>query len=270
MVGFFAILSTGALFRSAGQTADLLKRRAACSPAPCVLPPTQASEGGAEVTDTPISANPLNSRRLVLGSHDFNCPQQRYSGFHVSNDGGATWSVFCMPDFDYLGAGFAPLGQPMVGHDLNGTSYIASPYGPTGETGPLLLAYQTSTDGVNWAPPSVALTEPVNDITDSWMTVDTNESSPFVNSLYFSTIVINEPQQNENQVVVAYSHDEGITWTSVNVAPVQKAPDLDRYTSLYYDDGGQGRDGLPHVDVLQLRTLLLREQQCLHAVFEVP
>ncbi len=28
--------------------------RLTCSPAPCVLPPTQASEGGGTVTDTPI------------------------------------------------------------------------------------------------------------------------------------------------------------------------------------------------------------------------
>jgi hypothetical protein len=38
-----------------------------CSPAPCVLPSTQASEGGGTVTDTPIVANPLNVKDLLLG-----------------------------------------------------------------------------------------------------------------------------------------------------------------------------------------------------------
>ncbi|HTA25256.1 MAG TPA: hypothetical protein VK763_17105, partial [Terriglobales bacterium] len=44
-----------------------------CSPAPCVLPPTQASEGGAEVSDAPIVADPLNPLNLLLGSFDANC-----------------------------------------------------------------------------------------------------------------------------------------------------------------------------------------------------
>src|ERR1700693_2005628 len=62
-----------------------------CSPAPCVLPPTPASEGGGTVTDTPIVSNPLNAKQLLLGSVDFNCPQPSALGFHLSGDGGSTW-----------------------------------------------------------------------------------------------------------------------------------------------------------------------------------
>src|SRR5580698_9493693 len=45
-----------------------------CSPTPCVFPPTQASEGGALVNTSPIAVNPLNSKQLLVGSNDFNCP----------------------------------------------------------------------------------------------------------------------------------------------------------------------------------------------------
>jgi hypothetical protein len=37
-----------------------------CSPAPCVLPPTQASEGGGIVTDSDIVSNPLSPKHLLL------------------------------------------------------------------------------------------------------------------------------------------------------------------------------------------------------------
>lgn len=55
-----------------------------CSPTPCVLPPTQASEGGAEVADAPIVADPLNPTHLLLGSVDFNC--QFGIGFFISSE----------------------------------------------------------------------------------------------------------------------------------------------------------------------------------------
>ncbi len=62
-----------------------------CSPTPCVLPPTQASEGGSTVTDTPIVTNPLNPKQLLLGSVDYNCADPSSLGFHLSRDGGSTW-----------------------------------------------------------------------------------------------------------------------------------------------------------------------------------
>src|ERR1700674_4597863 len=68
-----------------------------CSPTPCVLPPTQASEGGSIVTDAPLVTNPLNPKQLLLGSFDGNCPNPSALGFHLSSDGGSTWNRTCMP-----------------------------------------------------------------------------------------------------------------------------------------------------------------------------
>ena len=50
-----------------------------CSPAPCVLPPTQASEGGSTVTDTPVVSIPRIPKQLLLGSVD--CQLSRAVGF---------------------------------------------------------------------------------------------------------------------------------------------------------------------------------------------
>lgn len=61
-----------------------------CSPAPCILPPVEASEGGFEVADAPIAADPRNPKHLIVGSDDFNCPGSSLLGFHVSRDGGST------------------------------------------------------------------------------------------------------------------------------------------------------------------------------------
>src|SRR5580700_6893852 len=89
-----------------------------CSPAPCVLPPTQASEGGGTVTDTPIVSNPLNTKQLLLGSVDFNCLGQSSLGFHLSRDGGSTWQrVLCMPTITIEGRIWDPDDEPSVGYD---------------------------------------------------------------------------------------------------------------------------------------------------------
>ncbi|HTA23762.1 MAG TPA: sialidase family protein, partial [Terriglobales bacterium] len=196
-----------------------------CSPAPCVLPPTQASEGGAEVSDAPIVADPLNPLNLLLGSFDANCPPPGIAGFHLSSDGGATWSRYCMPLInDFHGRTYVPGGDPMVGYDRNGIAYIASGYGDSDGLGYTLIAVQKKLSDGNWTQPVVVLGGGDSGPFNGWMSVDTSTQSPHLNSLYMSAVVGNEPQGNKNGVVVAHSYDGGQTWTSVKVAPVQTAP----------------------------------------------
>jgi len=211
-----------------------------CSPAPCVLPPTEGSEsGGNEVTDAPIAADPLNPLNLLLGSVDANCPPPGISGFHVSTDGGTTWSRYCMPIIDdYHGLTYVPGGEPMVGYDRNGTAYIASAYTDSDDEGYGLIAVQKQLTGSNWSQPVVALHDGHSIPFSSWMTVDTSTQSLHVNSLYLSSIVISEPQQNKNQLVVAHSNDGGKTWTTVKVVPAQTPPANELYTGI--DVGNDG------------------------------
>jgi hypothetical protein len=98
-----------------------------CSRPPCVLPPTQASEGGSIVTDSPLVINPQNSKKLLLGSFDANCTFPL--GFHLSTDGGSTWQrVLCMPAIITKQRVYEPGDEPSVGYDRNGNAYAAGIY----------------------------------------------------------------------------------------------------------------------------------------------
>ncbi|HTA25816.1 MAG TPA: sialidase family protein [Terriglobales bacterium] len=249
VIGIAAVLALATAI-AAGQTSSPALDSGApgslsCSPAPCVLPPTQASEGGAEVTDTPIAADPINPQHLLLGSVDFNCPQPGISGFHISSDGGSTWSRTCMPAITTQELVYWPGGEPMVGYDLNGTAYIADGYGDSEGLGYGLIAFQKSTDGANWSAPEIALGSPSRYELPLYgsLAVDTNLSSPYVNSLYVSAVVLNEPDQNKNQVVVSHSSDGGASWKAVKVAPAQTYPASDDFTSM-----AVGRDGTVYLD----------------------
>ncbi len=158
---FVALLASHSLAGSAhGQSAEAqgtLNPGLTCSPAPCVLPPTQASEGGSTVTDTPIVTNPLNPKQLLLGGVDYNCAdpsslrlpsfprwrldlEARRVHARPSKRGGVYW-----PTFD-----------PHVGYDRKGTGYIVGYYNDSeGEDG--FVAVQKSTDGTHWSKPAVAL-----------------------------------------------------------------------------------------------------------------
>jgi hypothetical protein len=99
-----------------------------CSPAPCVLPPTLASEGVGAVVYAPIQANPVKPNQLIVGSEDDNCGEFTRLGFHVSNNGGSTWSATCMGYLNEFGKTWDPGDTPLVGYDLKGTAYIAGYY----------------------------------------------------------------------------------------------------------------------------------------------
>jgi hypothetical protein len=211
-----------------------------CSPAPCVLPPTQASEGGAEVIDAPIAADPLNPRHLLLGSLDFNCGPSTFSVFHYSQDGGATWGVHCMPVINTPQRQYIPGFEPMVGYDSNGVAYIGDEYADNAGQRYGLVALEKSSDGFNWSNPGIALGGPNNHslFFYSALAVDASAHSPYANNLYVSAVVLNEPRQSKNQIVVSHSSDGGTSWKTVNVAPVQISPAEDNFTALAIGKNG--------------------------------
>ena len=251
--------------RASGQTRGPARAEPiTCSPAPCILPATRGSEGGAEVTDTPIAADPINPQHLLLGSVDFNCPQPSVSGFHISSDGGSTWSRTCMPVITTSERVFWPGGQPMVGYDLNGTAYIAGEYGDSEGLGYGLVAIQKSTDGVNWSNPAISLGGPNNFelFLYASLSVDASPQSRYANSLYVSAMVLH--QAGENRVVVSHSGDRGSTWSTVAVDRVQAPPAADRWTDTIV-----GADGTVYLTwmhcpraAVQIRTALTARSTC--------
>ena len=219
-----------------------------CSPAPCVLPPTQASEGGSIVTDSPIVTNPLNQKQLLLGSFDGNCPSQSLLGFHLSRDGGSTWQpVTCMDYVITKNRAYRPSDEPSVGYDLNGVAYIAGIYFSSSYgTNYGLLAVQHSAGGTHWTKPVVALRHPGPTYPfEASLTVDANPGSPWVNAVYVSGVMWLD-QGNKYQVLASHSSDGGTTWTQVAVDPVQKYSKEDDLTRMAI-----GRDGTVYITWLR-------------------
>ena len=204
-----------------------------CSPAPCVLPPVQASEGGANVTDAPIAADPLNPQHLLVGSIDTNCLSS-YAGFHFSPDAGSSWSLHCMPEINARQLTYLPGGGPMVGYDSNGVAYAGSVYGVP-ETYDSLVALQKSSDGVTWSTPEIALGPSINILfLYPSLAIDTGPQSPYAGTLYVSADVYNEAEGQTDLPGLAVSHssDGGGTWKAVGVIQPQRPPAMDNYTSL--------------------------------------
>jgi hypothetical protein len=214
-----------------------------CSPAPCALPPTQASEGGGTVTNPAIVSDPVNLKHLLLGSVDYNCSQQTSNvGFHLSTDGGSSWErVECMPSLIIKGKIWDAIFEPSLGYDSKGTAYIGGLYtcqGFCNGTDAGFIAVQKSSDGFHWSKPVVALRYPGQSFPfEPSMAVDTSTSSHRVNSVYVSGVIWSH-QGSHKQVLVSHSTDGGVTWTQAAVDRVQTYPAQDFFTRMAI--GGDG------------------------------
>jgi hypothetical protein len=194
-----------------------------CSPAPCVLPATLASEGTSADIYAPVAVNPRNPAQLIVGSDDGNCGHDTRVGFHVSSDAGSTWSTTCLLGLSAFGLGFQPGDLPLVRYDLNGAAYIAAYYQtPPGPLQPSLIGIEKSTDGVTWSAPTVALGNGSSGIVYASLAVDQMQSSPYANSIYVLGINFAGP----TQVLVSRSRDGGNTWTTAQLATT---PNADEY-----------------------------------------
>jgi len=223
-----------------------------CSPAPCVFPPTQASEGGGYVVNSPIVADPINASHLLLGSNDDNCFGQNegFAGFHFSKDGGYTWTHKCMSSV-YNGWGTYTSGDgPMAGFDRKGAAYVAAGYGFSfHQICYGMIGFQKSTDGAHWSKPMVAVKLETDCARpyESWLAVDISPESPKVNSVYISTVLVG--QFEEFGVVVSHSNDGGNSWKMISVDGRQPNSEVDDYTRL-----AVGKDGTVYLTWLHCNT----------------
>jgi hypothetical protein len=216
----------------------------ACSPAPCVLPPTNATQGRNAVS-APIVADPADRAHLIVGSQAV-CGQSGLA-FWVTTDAGSTWSETCMSPITYEGNEYAPDGAtltgPNLGYDRHGNAYIAGfyAYDGSGNPEPGFQGFQKYTAGGGWSAPAVALIdkgEPF-DPWYCWLSVDTNGASPYADSVYISCVLVGPlTYDNETQAVVSHSNDGGATWQQVAVAPLHHYPEYDASTAM-----AVGKDG---------------------------
>jgi hypothetical protein len=198
----------------------------------------QASEGGGIVTDSPIVADPLNDKHLLLGSFDANCGNPTILGFHLSTNGGSTWNrVNCMPVIHNRRV-YWPGDEPQVGYDLNGAAYVAGLYFDSEGFGYGLVGFQKSTDGIHWSNARVALRHSGETFPfETHLTVDVNLGSSWANSVYVSGI-LELDQGSKTQVVVSHSNDGGASWTQVAVNPAEKYPEEDQFTRMTVGSNG--------------------------------
>ena len=222
-----------------------------CSPAPCVLPATLASEGTSADIYAPVAVNPRNPAQLIVGSQDFNCGRFTQAGFHVSSNAGSTWGTTCLTGFSAFGLGLDPFDLPLVAYDLKGVAYIAAYYQVPGPNPPSVIGFEKSTDGVNWSTPAVALGNDSTQIFFASLAVDRTESSPYANSVYVLgiNVITSAPQ-----ILVSRSGDGGNTW---NTAQVVQAPDG---AWEYYPSLTIGRDGTLYA--AWMHCLQFGEQLC--------
>jgi hypothetical protein len=206
-----------------------------CSPAPCTLPPVQASDGSGIVTDPAITANPANAQQLLLGSVDASCTGNSNVGFRLSTDGGSAWTrVDCMPNIEEDKRPYIAVDEPSVSYDAKGNAYGSGVYEDLAGRGDHLhglMAVQKSTDGTTWGAPVIALIHPSGQSLAymSHLAVDANLGSPFAGAVYVSAVLVTYPGA-DTQVWVSHSNDGGSTWTQVPVDSVQKTPHQDGLT----------------------------------------
>ncbi|MBZ5570437.1 MAG: hypothetical protein LAO09_00980 [Acidobacteriia bacterium] len=179
----------------------------------------------------------MNRKQLLVGSVDSNCPFPSDLGFHLSTDGGSSWSLTCLDVIHSKDGGvYWPDGaDPGVAYDRNGVAYISGSYFDSAQGATGFVGFERSVDGVHWSAPAVALAGGVNTIPDfSWLTVDSNAGSPYVNTIYVSAPIMG----TTIQVFVAHSIDGGNSWKSVAVGPVDTGRADDRFTNMIV-----GKDG---------------------------
>jgi hypothetical protein len=210
-----------------------------CSPAPCVLQPVQASEGGNPVTDASIAGNPLNPRQLLLGAQDTNCPPGLGLPMSVyrSADGGSAWSPpACMrPVYIYH-----TCCDPTVGYDRAGAAYVAGNYGSNDNYLLGLIEFEKSTDGRTWGDPATVVTgSGFGSFDTPRLTIDTSPSSPNLNRLYVSTTAfLAGTGKTVDVIAVSHSSDGGTTWTTNSVISRQGGTTEDEFSTTT-----TGKDG---------------------------
>lgn len=212
-----------------------------CKPAPCVFKDRQVSEGGRPANETPIAANPNKAKDLLAGANDYNCPSLQ--GFYSSSNGGKKWSVHCMETL----SGQSGDGDPAVGYDLQGNSYIAGI--DSGGSGGEIVFEKSSDNGGHWTAPAIAVNSLLGGLTDKeWMQIDDSASSPHANSIYISVTQFNSSETGD-VISVSHSNDGGSTWKTVQVDTVQNLPNLDQFSDL-----AVGKDGTVYVSWMRCLT----------------
>ena len=198
-----------------------------CSPAPCLLPGAEASPGKANTTI--LNANPRNPAQLVATAADYTCVL--ILGVYTSVDGGATWNRSCIQTLASSGDGALAYGNQIVA--LAATDPLNR--WPT--------RFVSSTDnGSTWSSPVVVVGPLLGGETNiPSLQIDNSLGSPYANAVYVSVTQF-DAKVVESEISVSHSNDNGNTWTTTTVDPIQYKPIVDQFSRL-----AVGSDGTVYV-----------------------
>src|SRR6185437_11121964 len=146
-------------------------------------------------------------------------------------------------------AGGSGDGDPTVGYDLQGNSYIGGIDEGTPD-GSDIVFQKSSNNGGSWSAPAPAV-KPLfsGGLTDKdWMQIDDTASSPHANAIYISVTQFNASETGD-AISVSHSDDGGATWKTVQVDTVQNLPNLDQFSDLAI-----GKDGTVYVSWMRCLT----------------
>ncbi len=200
----------------------------ACSPAPCVMQSEEMSPG--QANSTIISADPRNPTELLAAAADYYCLFR--FGIYASSDGGLTWSDSCVESF-------ASPGDPALAYGME-MAFIASaaPDHLESET----VVESSGDNGTTWSSPIVAVDPVLGGETNvPFLRVDNSAASPYTNAVYVSVTQF-DSKVVESEISVSHSNDNGNTWTTTTVDPIQYKPIVDQFSRL-----AVGSDGTVYV-----------------------
>jgi hypothetical protein len=227
-------LHSGQLKLSGTYASERAHPNMTCSPAPCVLPNVQASEGGQPVNETAIAVNPNNPQDILTGANDYNCTSS-LAGFYASSNGGNTWKTNCMGTL----SGATGCGDPGVGYDLNNVAYATSLENCDSSLPSSILLEKSTDNGTTWSAPTVAVKPFIFDgeVDKSWLQVDVNPGSPHANALYISVTQF-DSSFNASLISVSHSNDGGNTWVTTPVEPETPFNVVDQFSALTIGKNG--------------------------------
>src|SRR5215467_2406635 len=170
--------------------------------------------------ETAVAVDPRDSSHLLAGSNDTELVSghaKTSMGYYTSFDGGRSWLNGLVPN-----AGFAQTSDPSVGFDRLGNAYygiIAFDLGLGGQAlGGAIQVSRSSDEGQTFERPVTVEVSTSDAIFEDkpYLVVDTNPSSPFLNSVYIVWTRFHFDSADnylESPIFFSASRDTGATWS---------------------------------------------------------
>jgi hypothetical protein len=196
-----------------------------CASPPCVLPNVQVSSN--QANSLLIATNPTNSVDLLASEWAESACNGTVA--LTSVDDGTQWVSNCFRNL-------AEDGDPAIAYGRK-SLYAA------GATDPPPAYVQVSTNnGKTWSEP-IEVTPPLlnGDTNVPWLAVDNVSDGAFKNAAYLSVTQFDNLIV-ESEISASHSTDEGQTWTTTTVDPVQYKPVVDQFSRMVV-----GKDGTVYV-----------------------